>query len=136
MLDKAGKLLAQVGMDEAKRELLSAQKQLGVAHRALEVLLNVEGEIAIEPISPLFMNEELPDEYYFKSLLTTENYTVAKLKLEESMAHNQVKISQSAYVPTIAVFANQTLWCNNMPKNLVPRTLLCVGFTLNLFDVL
>ena len=40
------------------------------------------------------------------------------------MADNQLKISKSAYIPTIALFGKQTLYAENLPKNLMPRTLM------------
>ena len=40
MLDKAGRLFAQVNMDEAKRALEAARKEETVVQSALKVLLN------------------------------------------------------------------------------------------------
>lgn len=134
MINKAERLFAQVSMDEAKRELESSRKEMKVAQNALKVLLNLEDVTAINPSSPLFINDDLPDELYFKNLIGTSNYTVSKLRLQEVMADNQLKISKSAYVPTIALFGKQTLYANNLPKNLMPRTLIGVGFTWNIFD--
>ena len=101
---------------------------------ALKVLLNVEDAISINPSSPLFMNHDLPDELYFKNLVSTGSYIVSKLRIQEAMADNQLKISKSAYIPTIALFGKQTLYAENLPKNLMPRTLVGVGFTWNIFD--
>lgn len=134
MINKAERLFAQVSMDEAKRELESARKELNVARNALKVLLNMPDVAVITPSSPLFMNDDLPDEAYFKNLLGVGNYTVNKLHLQESMADNQLKISKSAYVPTIALFGKQTFYADNLPKNLMPRTMIGVGFTWNIFD--
>jgi outer membrane protein TolC len=134
MINKAERLFAQVTMDEARRELESARKDLNVAQNALKVLLNVEDAISINPSSPLFMNHDLPDELYFKNLVSTGSYIVSKLRIQEAMADNQLKISKSAYIPTIALFGKQTLYAENLPKNLMPRTLVGVGFTWNIFD--
>lgn len=134
MINKAERLFAQVTMDEARRELESARKDLNVAQNALKVLLNVEDATSINPSSPLFMNHDLPDELYFKNLVSTGNYIVSKLRIQEVMADNQLKISKSAYIPTIALFGKQTLYADNLPKNLMPRTLIGVGFTWNIFD--
>lgn len=68
MINKAERLFSQVSMDEAKRELESARKDLTVAQNALKVLLNVEDVTVINPVSPLFMNDDLPNELYFKFL--------------------------------------------------------------------
>lgn len=134
MINKAERLFAQVSMEEAKRELESARKDLNVAHNALKALLNIEDALAINPSSPLFMNQDLPGELYFKDLIISTNYTVNKLRIQEMMADNQLKISKSAYMPTIALFGKQTLYANNVPKNLMPRTMIGVGFTWNIFD--
>ena len=134
MIDKAGRLFAQVNMDEAKRALEAARKEETVVQSALKVLLNVEDATSINPSSPLFMNHDLPDELYFKNLVSTGNYIVSKLRIQEVMADNQLKISKSAYIPTIALFGKQTLYADNLPKNLMPRTLIGVGFTWNIFD--
>ena len=116
MINKAERLFAQVTMDEARRELESARKDLNVAQNALKVLLNVEDAISINPSSPLFMNHDLPDELYFKNLVSTGSYIVSKLRIQEAMADNQLKISKSAYIPTIALFGKQTLYAENLPK--------------------
>lgn len=134
MINKAERLFAQVSMEEAKRELESSRKELKVAQNALKVLLDVQDANAINPSSPLFMNYDLPDELYFKNLVGSTNYMVSKLRIQEVMADNQLKISRSAYVPTIALFGKQTLYADNIPKNLMPRTMIGVGFTWNIFD--
>lgn len=134
MINKAERLFAQVSMDEAKRELESARKEQKVAQNALKVLLEVEDITSIHPSSPLFMNHDLPGELYFRNLVGMNNYMVSKLRLQEVMADNQLKISKSAYMPTVAVFGKQTLYADNLPRNLMPRTLIGVGFTWNIFD--
>lgn len=135
MITKAERLFAEVNRQEAKREWESAKQEHEMAHRALCTLLEMdENEVTITPTSPLFITEELPDTLFFQSLIPTNNYTVGKLRLEESIAHNQLRISQSAYIPTIALLGKQTLYAHNVPSNLMPRTMIGIGFTWNLFD--
>ena len=50
------------------------------------------------------------------------------------MVENRLRISKSAYFPTIALLGKQTLYARNLPRNLMPRTLIGIGFTWNLFD--
>ena len=50
------------------------------------------------------------------------------------MAKQQVKIDQSGYMPNIALFGKQTLYSHGIQSNLLPRTMIGVGFTWNLFD--
>ena len=54
--------------------------------------------------------------------------------MEESIADNQLRISRSAYLPNIALLGKQTLYAKNLPSNLMPRTMVGIGFTWNLFD--
>lgn len=135
LITKAERLFAEVNRQEAKREWETAQKEQEVAHQALCALLDMEGnDTDILPVSPLFMCDELPDSLYFKNLIPCTNYTIHQLQLEKSMAENRLRISQSAYLPTIALIGKQTLYAHNLPRNLMPRTMIGVGFTWNLFD--
>ena len=135
LITKAERLFAEVNRQEAKREWEAAMKERSVAHQALCALLNMqEDSTDILPVSPLFITKELPDSLYFKNLIPSTNYTISKLRLEESIADNRLRISQSAYLPTIALLGKQTLYAHNVPRNLMPRTLIGIGFTWNLFD--
>ena len=135
LITKAERIFAEVNLQEAKREWETSKKEYEVAHQALCSLLNMEeNDVEIHPVSPLFVSENLPDELYFKHLIPATNYTINKLRLEESIAESQLKISKSAYLPTIALFGKQTLYAHHLPRNLMPRTLIGIGFTWNLFD--
>ena len=135
MITKAERLFAEVNQQEAKREWEAAKKEREVAHQALSSLLNLqESSSYILPVSPLFIAQELPDSLYFKNLIASTNYTISKLRLEESIVENRLRISKSAYFPTIALLGKQTLYAHNLPRNLMPRTMIGIGFTWNLFD--
>jgi outer membrane protein TolC len=134
IITKAERLFAEVNRQEAKREWDAAKQEREVAHQALCSLLDIQEEVDILPVSPLFVTEELPDSLYFKSLIPTANYTIHKLHLEESIAENRLRISKSAYFPTVALLGKQTLYARNLPRNLMPRTMIGIGFTWNLFD--
>lgn len=134
MINKADRLFAQVSMDEAKRELESAKKELGVTQSALKVILNIDSTLVVNPTSPLFINDTIPDKIYFKSMIGTNSYMVNKLYIEQNMAHNKVNMNKSDYMPTIALIGRQNLYSNNIPKNLFPRTMIGVAVTWNLFD--
>ena len=135
MITKGERLFAEVNRQEAKREWEAAKKEREVAHQALCSLLNMqEASADILPVTPLFVNGELPDSLYFKSLIPITNYTLNKLHLEESIADYNWRISKSTYLPTIALFGKQTLYARHLPRNLIPRTMIGIGFTWNLFD--
>ena len=134
LITKAERLFAEVNRQEAKREWETAKQERDVAHRALCSLLDIQKEVDILPVSPLFVTENLPDSLYFKSLIPSTNYAMNRIRLEESIVENRLRISKSAYFPTIALLGKQTLYAHNVPRNLMPRTLIGIGFTWNLFD--
>lgn len=134
MIDKAGRLFAQVNMDEAQRALETSQKEVAVLQSALRTLLNREDSSDIQPTSPLFINETLPAREEFIQAMRTENYLVNQLRLQSHIAHQQLRIDQSGYLPDIAVFGKQTLYAHGIQSNLMPRTIIGIGFTWNLFD--
>ena len=133
MIDKAGRLFAQVNMDEAQRSLEASQKETAVLQNALRTLLNIT-TCSIQPVSPLFINAVLPAKEEFLQTMQTENYTVNQLQLQSHIAKQQLRIEQSGSLPDIAVFGKQTLYAHGIQSNLVPRTMIGVGFTWNLFD--
>ena len=134
MIDKAGCLFAQVNMDEAQRSLEASQKETAVLQNALRTLLNITDTCSIQPVSPLFINAVLPAKEEFLQTMQTENYTVNQLQLQSHIAKQQLRIEQSGYLPDIAVFGKQTLYAHGIQSNLIPRTMIGVGFTWNLFD--
>mgnify|MGYP000151109823 CR=1 FL=1 len=135
MIDKAGRLFAQVNMDEAKRTLDAARKDETVVQNTLKVLLNKKDmDENIVPTSPLFMNDSLPPKMLFDMSVNSGNYMLNQLQLQEHIAKQEVKIAQSGYLPNIALFGKQTLYSHGIQSNLLPRTMIGIGFTWNLFD--
>lgn len=134
MIDKAERLFAQVNMDEAARELSAAQNNLIVAQGALKTLIGMDDSREIRPVSSLFINDNLPSLTYFKSYVGDNNYIVNQLKLQAQIAESQLKIGHSEYLPDIALFGKHTLYSHGIQKNLLPRSMVGVGFTWNLFD--
>lgn len=134
MLNKAERLFFQVNRDEAKRELEVAIKDLVVIQNTFKTLVKMEADGKVLPVSPLFINETLPDVSYFKDLVSENNYLINGLNIQNDIQKNQLKIAQSAYLPNIELFGKQTLYANGIPKNLSPRTMIGVGFSWNIFD--
>ena len=135
MIDKAGRLFAQVNMDEAKRALEAARKEETVVQSALKVLLNKkDADANIIPTSPLFMNDSLPPKMLCDLSVNSGNYTLNQLQLQQHIAKQEVRIAQSGYLPNIALFGKQTLYSHGIQSNLLPRTMVGIGFTWNLFD--
>lgn len=134
MLTKTERLLFQVNRDEAKRELEAAARELSVTQSAFKTLVQIETSEDIIPVSALFIQERLPDIGYFKDLIGRNNYIMQGLEIQQDIQKNQIRIANSAYLPEIAAFGKQTLWANGIPKNLVPRSMVGVTMTWNIFD--
>lgn len=134
MTDKAGRLFAQVNKDEARRALEAAQKEAEVVESALRALLHLDDTCGILPTSPLFINSSLPPKEEFLQTMRSANYLLSQLSLQQSIARQQLRIDQSGYLPDIALFGKQTLYAHGIQSNLVPRTIVGIGFTWNLFD--
>ena len=62
------------------------------------------------------------------------NPMLNQLSIQQSIAKQQLRIDQSGYLPDIALFGKQTLYAHGIQSNLVPRTMVGIGFTRNLFD--
>lgn len=134
MLTRTERMLFQVNRDEARRELEAAGKDLGVAQSAFKALVQLENDERVVPVTPLFIDRTLPGIAWFKERVTTDNYLLQGLDIQQTISLNQLRIASSAYMPSIALFGKQTLYAHGLRKNLVPRTLVGVGFTWNIFD--
>lgn len=134
LINKAERLFFQVNRAEAERELEVAKKDLLVAQNAFKTLVSLDTADDVAPISNLFINEELPPITYFKGLVSSNNYLVNAIELQKNIQHNELKIAKSAYLPNIELFGKQTFYANGMPKNLIPRSMIGVGFSWNIFD--
>lgn len=134
MINRAERLFAEVSMTESKRELESARKDLEVAREALKSLINMEGNKEIRTTTSLFINESIPSASFFKEMIPYSNYMVNQLKLQENIASDELKIGRTGYLPNIALIGRQNLYTHGVDKYLMPRTMIGVGFTWNIFD--
>lgn len=134
MLTKTERLIFQVTRDEAKRELETAVNELEVTQNAFKTLVQMENDGPILPVTPLFIDETMPPAEYFKERVARNNYLIRGLEFQQEIEKKQLKIANSAYMPEIGVFWKQTLYSHGIRKNLVPRWLVGVGFTWNIFD--
>lgn len=134
LINKAERLYFQVNRDEAKREWEVAIKDLTIVQNSFKTLIKVESDEKIVPVSPLFINDSLPDIHYFKNLIAENNYLVNGLTTQSNIKENEIKIAKSAYLPNIEAFYKQTLYAHGIPKNLAPRAMVGVGFSWNIFD--
>ena len=106
-----------------------------VEQQALKRLLGITSETAlILPTSPLTPLAPMLSESDYQAAMHSNNYGLHTLYIEEQMAQAALRMGQSDYLPDIALFGKQTLYAHGLPSNLLPRTIVGVGFTWNLFD--
>ncbi len=135
LTDKAARLATQVAMEEAEREWRHAASVERTRQTALKQLLGMaDEEMQVIPTSPLFVPMELPSEALFVEAMRNSNPTLATLSLEQQMASDKLRMDIGSYLPEVALFGKQTLYAHGLPSNLMPRTIVGVGFTWNLFD--
>ncbi|QIK55501.1 TolC family protein [Dysgonomonas sp. HDW5B] len=134
MINKAERLFVQVNLDEAKRELEAARKDLNMTQKSFKVLIKMETEDNISPVSSLFINDSIPSLSYFKGLIEDNSYASKQMKIQKDIAKNQLKIANAAYIPEIALIGKQTFFAHGIESNLLPRTFIGAGFTWNIFD--
>ena len=135
LIDRASLLAAQVAVAEAEREWQHATSVEQARQTALKQLLGMTDEDAqLIPTSPLFATTKLPAEAVFVEAMRGGNYTLATLSLEQQMAHDRLRMDYGGYLPEVALFGKQTLYAHGLPSNLLPRTMVGVGFVWNLFD--
>ena len=135
LIDKAMRLSAQVAMEEAERELQHALTTEQVEQQALKRLLGISPDASpILPTSPLTPWAPMLPESDYLAAMHSNNYSLHTLHIEEQMAQAASRMGQSDYLPDIAFFGKHTLYAHGLPSNLLPRTIVGVGFTWNLFD--
>lgn len=134
MLTRTERLLFQVNRDEARRELEAAEKELELAQRTLKTLVQLETQSDLLPTTPLFIHESLPDPAFFRERASEQSYLLHGLDIRQEIQHNELRIAHAAYIPTVGVIGKQTLYAHGIRKNLLPRTLIGVGLSWNLFD--
>ena len=134
MINNAGRVVMQVGMKEALLEYEASVKDYEVTKDVVRSLLEMPDQEAINPSTALFINDTLPSASYFKSIMSENNYVINQMKIEQKIARFEENIGKSGYVPDIALIGRQNIYSHGLQKNLVPRTMIGVGFTWNLFD--
>lgn len=132
-INKAEYLVVQVAADEAAREYESARQNILVAEKALNAILGKE-LAGIIPQGSFFTLDSIPNINETNSRILQHNPQLKILHAQGKILENKRKIAQSGYIPNLALFARQNLYSDNVPKNLLPRTMVGVAMQWDLFD--
>lgn len=133
MLTHADGLYARLCRDEARREWESSEREAQVAAQALGVLVDETEAERLLPVTPFFVAEEAASTVWLQET-TAHNYALEMLHTQSLMARDRQKMALAAYLPTIALMGRQTVYAYHLPRNLLPHTMVGVGFSWTLFD--
>ncbi len=134
IINKAARLVVQVGMAEAKREYEESCKDYEVAQAAFRSVVNMIDTTSVFATTPLFINTAIENRDYFISMMKQNSNLIELIELQRDIASLNEKVAKSEYVPEIAFFGRQNIYSNGISRFLFPRNMIGVGFTWNIFD--
>lgn len=134
MINKAERLVAEVGESQRRGELAVATTSLNVARKTLGALLGLDTAIQILPTTPLFYCDTLPPRSTLLHDVLCNNPQMAAIETRQKIATEATNIARSSYFPEIAVVGGHRLWSSGIDKGMVPRTFAGVALSWTLFD--
>jgi outer membrane protein TolC len=134
MMVPADALYARLSSQEAEREWQSSRRQTDLARQALCVWLGEEEQTELRPVTPFFLTDVPLTASEWFPLLENNNKELQIIGLQTAMARDRLRMAQARYLPAIALVGRQSAYAYHLPRNLLPRTMVGVGFTWTLFD--
>jgi outer membrane protein TolC len=134
MLTPTECLYARLARDEAEREWESGRRQEEVAAQALATLIGEADTTALNPVSPFFVADELPPAEVWRAFLAEGNIGLQSLRQQRQLAADRLRLARSDYLPTVALFGRQSVYAYHLPKQLLPHSMVGIGFSWTLFD--
>lgn len=104
-------LRSKTEVSEAEQRLVTAQKNLSVAKRALGFLLGTKNSVEISNITPILDLKEID---YYKSYMP-QRTDLKALETNVRNAKNGVRLAQADWFPTLNLNASYNLYQNNYP---------------------
>lgn len=132
MLTHADVLYARLNRDEAEREWQSSLRGVRLAEQTLSVLMGRPDTLHLLPTTSFFVVDDLPADWTHR--VQYDNLTLQSIDVQSAVAKDRLRMSRSAYLPTVALLGRQSVQSYHLPKNLLPHTMVGVGFTWTLFD--
>lgn len=133
MIVTAERLVAEVNCEQANIELAAAESDVIVARRALVALLGENAPSVPRTTTPLSPLVSLPSLGYLLDCIVTTT-TISQLDVGREIAHNNLTIERSRYLPEIALLGHYRLWSKGLDGEIFPRGFVGVGVSWSLFD--
>jgi outer membrane protein TolC len=134
MMVPADVLYARLSSQEAEREWQSSRRQTELARQALCVWLGEKEQTELRPVTPFFLTDVPVTASEWLPWLENHNKELQMIDLQTAMARDRLRMAQARYLPAIALVGRQSAYAYHLPRNLLPRTMVGVGFTWTLFD--
>lgn len=132
-INKAEFLVVRVAMDEAERGYSTAVQNRMVAASALGAVLG-KTLSRVHPQGEFFTLDSIPAISAITGRILQHNSTLEMLRSQSNILADKRKIAESNYIPNFALFAKQNIISGNIPKNLMPRTIVGVAMQWDIFD--
>jgi len=139
MIAPSEKLVADVAVSEANREVLAADKNTKLARTALANTLDLD-QITDNLSSPFFTNVTLFSLESYKEAALKNYPELKKVMLQKDLADQGIKAKKSMYYPEVAAFGQTTLLHNNpigfgiLDSSRERPWVVGVGITYNIFS--
>ena len=125
-------LNAKVALSNAKREVLSSQKDVALAKTAIQ---NLVGGTNFDVVSTKFMTPIILQPLHeFQQEMLQNNKQLLQIEQNYELAKVGVKVEKSDYFPKVGLFGGYLLWTDNLPLVEDYKYMAGVGVTWDVFD--
>lgn len=133
IIAKVELLHAKVSKNEAERELKKARHDIEIIRAGLDASLAFDTIVTVQPVSHLFINNQLPDVSYWTGNATSNNPLLKQIEGKKELTTIKKKADQGNYYPTVAMMGTYNIVDKNYSAYM-PDWLVGVGVKWTVFD--
>lgn len=132
IIARGERLLVEVRMTEAERDLKGADIQVRTISSALNNTLNDEQQVFL-PVSTLFLFDEAESLEYYQGLAEANNPLLHQVSLQHDLAEQGIALNRAELLPQVAAMAHYRVADYNL-SGIMPRWAVGASVSVNLFD--
>lgn len=133
IIAKVELLHAQVSKNEAERELKKARHDIEIIRAGLDASLSYDTAVTVQPVSHLFINNQLPDVSFWTENAVSNNPQLKQIEGKKELTTIKKKADQGNYYPSVAMMGTYNIVDKNYSPYL-PDWLVGVGVKWTVFD--
>ena len=133
IIAKVELLHAQVSKNEAERELKKARHDIEIIRAGLNASLSFDTIVTVQPVSNLFMNNQLPDVSFWTENASSNNPLLKQIEGKKELTTIKKKADEGNYFPTVAMMGTYNIVDKNYSPYM-PDWLVGVGVKWTVFD--